>query len=162
MPCIYRVLKLSHLKLTALCQIEMWFSPGTLKLGAGASPTVKITYLERGCHQDRDEVPTHNPVWTGSHAYITSRKKVYVAKALFKMGKYCWSLSKGKWIEEVPVVKCEEGGWVWEMTLLTLISLGPRGTSRSLMGPGTWHVPWSRDIGCSRTYWMLNKQLLCE
>ena len=29
--------------------------------------------------------------------------------------------------------------WHWSV-------VGPRGTSRSLMGPGTQHVPWSRDI----------------
>ena len=138
----------------------MWFSPGTLKLGAGASPLLNHLSGKR-CHQDRDQVPTQNPDWTGSHVLSNIQEKVYVAKALFKM-------------ESIAEAWAKESGWKksqwWggkrefgsEMMLLTLVSLGPRGTSRSLMGPGTWHVPWSRDICCSRTYWMLNKQLLCE
>ena len=97
MPCIYRVLKLSHLKRTALCQIEMWFSPGTLKLGAGASPLSNHLSGKR-FDQDRDQVPTQNPDWTGSHVLSNIQEKVYVAKALFKM-------------ENIVEAWAKESGW---------------------------------------------------
>ena len=115
MPCIYRVLKLSHLKLTALCQIEMWFSPGTLKLGAGTSPLSNHLSGKR-CHQDRDQVPTQNPVWTGSHALSNIQEKVYVAKALFKMESIveAWAKESG-WKKSQWWSGKREVGWGWEI-----------------------------------------------
>lgn len=56
--CIYRVLKLSHLKLTAPLSDRDVILPGTLKLGAGASPLGSNHLSGKRCHQDRDQVPT--------------------------------------------------------------------------------------------------------